>query len=177
MLIIKLIMGWEKMYKGIIFDLDETIVNSTSLKDYRDSRDWKSCYSNTHLTTIYEGLDNLQTYIRQQNLKVGIVTMSPKSYAKRLLAYHSIHFDNLIAYHDVKKRKPHPEPMIKCAMALGIQPNELISLGDDKRDIESANSAAITSVGVTWGCTSKEELLTANPDYIIDDINQLYKLL
>ena len=165
------------MYRGIIFDLDETIINSTVLKDYRNSRDWKSCYSNTHLTSIYEGLDDLQTYLRKQNLKVGIVTMSPKKYAIELLTFHSIHFDTLIAYHDVKKRKPHPEPMLKCATELGIKPNELIALGDDKRDIESANSAGITSVGVTWGCTSREELLLANPDYLIDDITEIYNLL
>lgn len=163
--------------KGIIFDLDETILNTISLKTYRDKRDWNSCYNNVHLTTIYEDLSEVFIYLHNKGFKVGIVTMSPKQYATKLLAYHDIQFDCLIAYHDVTKRKPDPEPMIKCAQKLGLETNELIGIGDDKRDIISANNAGILSVGVTWGTSTVQDLEEVHADFIINNFSELLNIL
>lgn len=164
------------MIKGIIFDLDETLIDTSFLKKFRDRRDWKSCYENKEKTMMYNDLENFLVYIERQNIKIGIVTMSPRKYAETILSYHNINYHSLIAYHDVLHRKPHPEPMIKCMERLNLKSHELIALGDDKRDIISSNEAGILSVGVTWGSSSKNDLEAVNAKLVINEFADLVYL-
>ena len=56
-----------------------------------------------------------------QEYRVAIVTNSPSLYAKKVLRHFNIPYDTLIGYHDVKKRKPHPEPMQFALEKLGVE--------------------------------------------------------
>jgi phosphoglycolate phosphatase-like HAD superfamily hydrolase len=76
--------------------------------------------------------------------------MSPQLYAKKVLLYHKIKYDVLIAYHDMKKQKPDAEPMYKCLEEFSLPASEVISFGDDVRDIVSSTSAGIDSMGLDW---------------------------
>lgn len=165
------------MYKGIIFDLDETLIDTTALKQYRDSRDWQTCYSNLHTTTLYEDTKKLINQCSSKDYKIGIVTMSPRPYAERLLSYHGIPYDALIAYRDVINKKPDPEPMIKCAEKLRLQNHELITVGDDIRDIISSKRAGIDAVGVNWGVGNKESLVSVGALQVFDNCKELINFL
>ncbi len=158
------------MINSIIFDLDNTLVDTNNLRAFRDTRNWNMCYSNVLQTNLIFNPNDLSKYA-----KIGIVTNSPRKYAIELLNYHKIHFDCLIAYHDVTRRKPHPEPFIKCLNSLSITPTESIGIGDHFNDTIAANSAAMYSIGVTWGDSTFYEHQTNNADLIISnplDLNE-----
>lgn len=164
-------------FKGVIFDLDETLINSSSLKLYRDKRDWRSCYDNVGNCTVYDYLEDFLDLLYNNSIPVGIVTNSPRKYAETLLKAHNIKYDILIAYHDCEPRKPHPAPMLKCAELLEISPEQIISIGDDPKDIHAANKAGMTSVAVTWGISQHSNFLSANPDYIVDSASELIQII
>jgi phosphoglycolate phosphatase len=46
----------------------------------------------------------------------------------------------------------------------GFKPNELISVGDEIRDIEAAQSVKVKTVAVTWGFARAEDLKKLGPD-------------
>jgi phosphoglycolate phosphatase len=48
-------------------------------------------------------------------------------------------------------RKPHPEPLLHACRALSLLPDQVIYVGDDLRDIESARAAGIVSIAALWG--------------------------
>lgn len=158
--------------RAIIFDLDDTIINTSEIKHLR-RHPWSECYSripsNTYLL--------LNQSLLNKKFLVGIVTNSPRPYATRVLSHHNFSFDDLICYHDCTRRKPHPDPMILSATRLGINPQEVIAIGDHKNDILAAKSADMTTIGVTWGESTREELTLAGSDYLVEDINQLINLL
>jgi phosphoglycolate phosphatase-like HAD superfamily hydrolase len=58
---------------------------------------------------------------------------------------------------------------------LNIQePDKIIKVGDSTIDIEEGKNAGCKyNIGVTTGAHSKQQLKTANPDYIFDNIYDL----
>ncbi|UOQ43392.1 HAD family hydrolase [Halobacillus salinarum] len=165
------------MLKGIIFDLDETLVDSTALKNFRDRRDWNSCYSSLNSSYLYKGTNDLLEFCKEKGVKIGIVTMAPRKYAYKILKFHHINYDCLIAYHDVTKRKPHSEPMIKCLEALKLKANEVISFGDDLKDLSSSLNAGIKAFGVSWGVQDRNTLLKGGAEEVFDEFEQIGKFI
>jgi phosphoglycolate phosphatase-like HAD superfamily hydrolase len=54
----------------------------------------------------------------------------------------------------------------------------VIKVGDSKIDIEEGKNAnCLFTIGVTTGAQTRQQLLEANPDYIMDDLNDLITLL
>jgi phosphoglycolate phosphatase len=47
--------------------------------------------------------------------------------------------------------KPHPEPLLAAARAMGLPPESLVYVGDDLRDAQAARAAGMTMIAATWG--------------------------
>ena len=60
---------------------------------------------------------------------------------------------------------------------LGTAPAEAIVVGDMPVDILMAHNAGIRAVGVTYGNATREELIAASADHVIDDIRELHAIL
>lgn len=64
----------------------------------------------------------------------------------------------------------------KIAYALvtqGVGREEACFIGDTSGDIREAKKAQVKTIAVTWGWHSKERLLKANPDFLIDTPGEL----
>jgi len=158
---------------GIIFDLDMTLVDTSSLFYLREKRLWREVYKNIPKTKIYSGINDLISNLKQK-FKLGIVTSSPRIYAEQLTLYHGIKIPILTAYHDTRLHKPNPNPIIHGCRQIGLAPDKIISIGDDEYDIIASNLAGATSVFASWGTNS----ITKNrPDYNCDSIDELNLLL
>jgi HAD superfamily hydrolase (TIGR01662 family) len=165
------------MLEGVIFDLDETLVNTGALKNFRRLRNWQACYENLNLTKIYDQAGALLEMLRSEGVKIGIVTMSPRPYALKVLKYHGITYDCLIAYHDCAKKKPYPDPILKCISNLGISPERTISIGDDIKDLKASKEANVFTVASTWGNSALEELKHERPDLIVNSFDELFSVV
>ncbi|UQZ56514.1 hypothetical protein C2H96_19490 [Bacillus subtilis] len=164
------------IYKAVIFDLDDTIINTSQIKHLR-KKPWNECYNNISTKTFALFGEDLISVLKEKNLKVGIVTNSPKPYASRVLSHHKFNYDNLICYHDCSKRKPHPDPLLMCASNLQVNPENIVSIGDNVNDIRASSQAKMLSVGVTWGESTESELKSVNADYIVNETSELVNLL
>ena len=145
-------------FKGIIFDLDMTLVDTSSLLKMRDQRLWHQVYQNIPKTKIYDGVLNLLDQLKDIS-KMGIVTSSPRTYAERVIDYHGLNIQLLTAYHDTQKHKPHAEPILDGISKLGLKPHEVISIGDEEKDIIASNKAGATSVFAGWSNNGKNNVL------------------
>lgn len=52
-----------------------------------------------------------------------------------------------------------------------------IYVGDEIRDVEAAKKAKIRVIGVSWGYNTKDALLTAEPDYIVENPEELQSII
>lgn len=94
---------------------------------------------------------------------LGVVTMAPRPYAEKLLTHHGLSIPTLVAYHDVVRRKPYPDPIVKAAAMLKIPCSQCVYVGDDPDDMVAAASAGAVPVGLSWDGTlvTKEEAALA----------------
>jgi HAD superfamily hydrolase (TIGR01549 family) len=134
---------------GVIIDLDDTLVVTRALEAFRRNRDWKKCYEEFSRTHLPEGTHAFLNKLREFAV-CGVVTTSPRPYAERLIAFHALKIEVLVAYYDVKLRKPHPEPLLLGAQRLHIPIDKCVHIGDSESDVLAARSAGAKSLSVCW---------------------------
>ena len=74
---------------------------------------------------------------------------------------------------DVKEAKPKPEPVLKTLADMHYDASQALVVGDMAVDIQMGANAGTMTCGVTWGNGTRDELVQAGADYIIDNIGEL----
>ena len=80
-------------------------------------------------------------------------------------------------------RRVQKEEVVKEALRrLGISASEKANpacamVGDRKFDVEGAQAMRLVSVAVTYGFAQGDELVLAKPDYIVQTVDELQRIL
>lgn len=61
----------------------------------------------------------------------------------------------------------------KCLERHQLVPAATVYVGDEVRDIQAARFAGIRPISVTWGFNSREALVAAQPDWLVDEPDAL----
>lgn len=147
---------------ALICDLDQTLVDTRPLKHLRTGRRWSEVYARIPLCAPVEGASDFLEHA--SDIPIAIVTNSPSKYAERVLSHFDIRFDVLVAFHDVRLRKPHPEPTLLALAKLGVNAAKTWCIGDQPEDIISAKAAGISvTIGVLAASDTSDGLLAAKP--------------
>ena len=75
-------------------------------------------------------------------------------------------FDYIRGLDDRIKAKPCPDGALDVAEKLGVQPCEVLYIGDSGVDMQTALNAGFTSCGVLWGFRTEKELRDNGAKYI-----------
>ena len=145
--------------KNVIFDLDMTLVDSSIAEPARKQRNWQLVYSMIPSFTLYPGMNEVFAFIRNNNIRVAIVSTSPRPYVERVCRYFNIPTNTILGYHDCGKIKPAPDGMTRALCGIGSSAQDTISFGD----IQASNAAGIESVACLWGTKERYLLSLANP--------------
>ena len=91
-----------------------------------------------------------------------------------------MHLNKVIPYvlgaEDVARAKPHPDPVLQTLESFNCKPEDALVVGDTWYDIEMGRRAGVRTCGVTYGNGSREELMRAGADFLVDDFGELMKL-
>lgn len=82
-------------------------------------------------------------------------------------------FDLLISRGSSMEVKPHPRHICEAVTLAGSKPEEIILVGDSVADIVSGKIINAVTVGVLTGLGSREQLVEAEADYVIDSVAEL----
>lgn len=86
-------------------------------------------------------------------------------------------FEVIVAGNDLPRSKPDPLPVQYIAERLGVAPERLVMVGDGAQDILAARGAGARSIGLRDGIQPIERLLAANPDVLLDSLDELPSLI
>jgi len=104
----------------------------------------------------------------QGRYKLFVATSKPQVYAERILAHFSLanHFIE-IQGNDLEGRLDDKADLVKELIdRRELVPEETIMVGDRKHDVVAARKNRVTSLGVTYGYGSRDELIHAGVEYV-----------
>lgn len=85
------------------------------------------------------------------------------------------YFDLVLGLDKLVEPKPSPAEVLQVTDYYNSK--KAVFIGDAITDVIAANEAGIVSIGVTWALTTKEEFEEVNADYIVDNYEELLKVL
>ena len=166
--------------KAIIFDLDMTLVDTSSLEQLRSQRNWSEVYKKIPITHLMYYRDEDCNCVNCDpvcagcdmplDLGAGIITSSPRKYAELVCKYHNIQIPILTAYHDTKRHKPDPEPIYHACSQLNLDPSEIAYVGDSISDMHAILQAGGTGIHLI----STQKKLNEAYDIFNNDLNKTY---
>lgn len=117
--------------------------------------------------------------LHQRGIKMGVVTTKIRPTTLRALELFGLkqYMDTIVTVQDVEHPKPHPEPVLTAVKQLGADPSRTLMVGDSAADIQSAKAAGVKAAGVAWSLKGAEVLSQYDPDYILQDMTDLYGML
>jgi len=154
----------------ILFDLDNTLVNTTRLKPYMNTRAGRE-----HVTAnirsmptelCHPALEELVNVCEKYGDTLSVVTNSPQDYARAILRKHRI-LRNADIY--ANAHKPSSTYLELAVQLSGVPKEETVLVGDSAVDILAAHDAEIASIAAAWGYSSQDQLELAEPHELITD--------
>ena len=124
-------------------------------------------------TVLYPGVHEVLDYFRDKRR----VVVSNKMHRLTVAVVRGLgvekQFDAILGGDSAAEKKPHPAPIHDVLNRFRILPTHALIVGDGDTDVEAGRRAGIVTCGVTYGLGSKERLVAAEPDLIIDDLTEL----
>lgn len=120
--------------------------------------------------------------LRSLHAKGTLLTVASSRHHESLAAYlKEFGLDGLFALvlgvNDVARAKPDPLPVLHTLHALGLREGEAIVVGDTPFDILMGRRAHCPTAAVTYGNATREELVAAGADYVLDGFGELERLV
>ncbi|MCR0997621.1 HAD hydrolase-like protein [Serratia rubidaea] len=142
--------------EAVLFDLDNTLVNTNSLKEYREgAKDKRLTQDELSTTKLYPKTKVVLESFKDSNVLMAIVTNSPRQYALDVLNHHGIehYFSTIITYNDVGPGgvKPSPQGINLALSNLNLtNKNNILFIGDDAKDINASYAAGVKPITPAW---------------------------
>lgn len=195
-------------FKGVIFDLDGTLVNSlediadamnTVLQDlnypthsyddyqyfigsglrnlvskslpenHNNENQIERCYhlmieiyrdNCTNQTKPYNGIVELLDELKSRNIKLSVFSNKADALTKEItVALFPGYFNPIVGLSIESLKKPNPFEALEISKSWGLQPKEIIFVGDSGIDMQTATNANMFAVGVLWGYRPEDELI------------------
>lgn len=127
-------------------------------------------------TRAYDGVRHCIAMLHENGVSVGVVTNKLHDISVSLCREHfGDVFDRVIGDLPGLERKPDPSKVLKMMSELDC--GSAIMVGDSDVDVMTAKNAGIPCVAVSWGFNSRERLIAAHPEYIVDSVEELERKL
>ncbi|KAG9043179.1 hypothetical protein FS837_009931 [Tulasnella sp. UAMH 9824] len=161
----------------------DTLRKELQLKDDPDESKLRAEVTRFEVEVIAKGLvllpgvllllDQLSTGPESVGTRWTIVTSATRFYTPQALKSVEIRIpEHIVMAEDVARGKPHPDPYLKGAENLGLDPAQVVVIEDAPSGVRAGKAAGAKVIGV---CTSHtaEELATAQPDFIVKDLTKV----
>ena len=98
---------------------------------------------------------------------------------ERFLEHYGVrkHFAAVVGAQTTRRMKPHPEPLLFAAKAMGVPPEACLMIGDTTIDIRTGVAGGAQTVGVLCGFGTERELRDAGAGLILRTTSDLLAVL
>lgn len=124
---------------------------------------------------LFPDVKETLTELHNQGKRLAIATSRNRNSLTEIMKRHGVldYFELLVSSSDGYAPKPAPDMVLGILDRLGISDSETVVIGDTSFDIEMGNKAHCWTCAVTYGNHTREKLMTAQPNFIVDSFSEV----
>ena len=122
---------------------------------------------NCDLTHPYDGIPELLHALKAEGHQLAVASNKYQAATEKIVAQlFPGMFDVVLGERENVARKPDPQIVYDILLDRSDK-SETLYIGDSLVDAETAQAAGVKLILCTWGFCTEEQLMTANPDYMV----------
>lgn len=120
--------------------------------------------------TLFPGIiEMIAEFAKRDDILMGAVTGKGRRGLNLVMDTHGLRKHFIVSRTaDDCPSKPSPSMVLECCHDTGVSPKDTYVVGDAIYDMQMAKSAGANSIAVSWGYASREELVRAGANYVVD---------
>ena len=132
-----------------------------------------------NVSRLYPNVKETLETLKARGYTLAVVTNKPTRHVQPVLAAFGIDhlFSEMLGGQSLPAIKPHPGPLYYLCGKFGVEPRQVLFVGDSRNDILAAHSAGCPVVGLTYGYNYNIPIAESNPDWVFDDFARLLEIL
>jgi phosphoglycolate phosphatase len=117
---------------------------------------------------VIAGLDAM----KQSGLRLACVTNKPIAFTTPLLAQKGLagYFEVVYGGDSLPRKKPDPMPLLQVCSDFGLQPAQVVAIGDSSNDAEAARAAGCYVLTVPYGYNHGQAIHETDSDGIVTSL-------
>ena len=142
---------------------------------------FERCYTevNGRYTKIYPGVSEGLERLRANGIPLACVTNKSTRFTLPLLEMVGLarYFKAVVAGDTLPRKKPDPAPLLHAAETLGVEPREMVMIGDSVNDAQAARAAGCPVICVTYGYNEGMDVRDLETDALVDSLEEAAALV
>ena len=129
-------------------------------------------------STLYPHVKETLEALKAEGFTLVVITNKPTHLVEPVLTAFGIYhlFSETLGGQSLPKIKPNPDPMWFICEKFGIQPSELLFVGDSENDVIASTKAGCDVVGLTYGYNYNVPIEQSNPTFVTSDFADVLKI-
>ena len=175
-------------YKNLIGNGIKQLVNDALPEQARTAKVKENCIKEMfehynanclNKTQPYDGINEMLTELDSKGIKTAVLSNKADAFTRKMVAelFPKNNFKYVVGVTNETDKKPNPINALRISKDLGVEPQEIIYLGDSGVDMQTAVNAGMYAVGALWGFKSKEEIIENGAEVVIKNPLELLKVL
>jgi len=130
-------------------------------------------------TSLFPGMPEVLTALEKRGMPWGVVTNKLERFTHPLLdsLQLSARAACVVGGDTTLYSKPHPAPLLAATRMIEVPPEACVYVGDDRRDVEAGHAAGMKVAVAGWGYLNGNDSETWAADWILDEPQQLLRLI
>jgi pyrophosphatase PpaX len=136
--------------------------------------DFYTFYESHHqrMAKMYDGIVDVLEMLKKRGLILAIFTGKGKQSTLISLEMLGIkkYFDLIVTGNDVENHKPSADGIRRVVKQFGLEPEQVIMVGDAVADVRAAQEAGVRIAAVLWDSYGKEKVMAMNVDFMFHTV-------
>ncbi|QOZ76976.1 HAD family hydrolase [Bradyrhizobium sp. CCBAU 53351] len=123
---------------------------------------------------LFAGVETMLRTLTENGVQLALVTSDSEANAREKLGEAAVLFSHFDCAASLFGK---PAKFRRVIRRAGVQPGQVIAIGDEVRDIEAARAVGIACGAVCWGYAAPAALRARGPDHVFERMDEIVSAL